>query len=54
MARLLTPYIEATFAHAFENVAIADLGALEREADALEIALEAEVGHYGCHHAAAA
>src|SRR6516162_3846598 len=43
----LAPDIVAVLAHMLEHIAVADRGARERKADAVEIALEAEVRHHG-------
>jgi hypothetical protein len=47
MARLLAADIEAVLAHMFEHVAVADGRALERQADALKMPLQPEIGHDG-------
>ncbi len=45
MAGLLAAEVVAVLAHVLENVAVADRGADEGEAEIAEIALEAEIGH---------
>ena len=47
VAGLFAAEIVTVLAHMFEDVAIADGGAGQSEADAAEIALEAEIGHDG-------
>src|SRR5690606_8794930 len=47
VARLLTANVEAVGAHVLDHIAVTDLGAVERKTEALEITLEAEVGHDG-------
>ena len=46
VARLLAADIEPAAAHPAQNIAIADLGPLQRQALAFQIAFEAEVAHH--------
>ena len=50
---LLAADIEAVLAHMLDDIAVADRGARQRQVQALQIALEAEIGHDGGDHAAA-
>ena len=53
MARLLAADIVAVLAHMLDHVAVADRRAREAETEALQIALEPEIGHHGGDDAAA-
>ena len=53
VARLLAADIEPARLHHLEHVAIADLGAYERQADPGEIAFEPQVAHHRRHDSAA-
>ena len=53
MAGLLAADIEAMRAHVLDDIAVADLGAVQLQADAGQEALEAEIGHDGRDDAAA-
>ena len=45
MAGLLAAEVEAVFAHRLDDIAVADLGAVQREAEAVQEALQPEIGH---------
>ena len=49
MARLFAADIEPVRAHVFDDVSVADLGAVQREPLVGEMALQAEIGHHGRH-----
>ena len=53
MPGLLSAQIVAAFAHALHHVAIAHAGALQLQAQTIEIAFKPQVGHHRGHHAAA-
>ncbi len=53
MARLFAADIEPVRAHVFDDVSVADLGAVQREPLVGEMALQAEIGHHGRHQSAA-
>ena len=47
MARLLAADIATGFPHLFDNVAVADNGAVKIEAKILDVPLEPEIRHHG-------
>ncbi len=53
VARLLAADVAALLAHALDDIAVADRGAVQLEAVALEVALEPEIRHDGGDDAAA-